>query len=142
MRAISHALNGQESETGDGYHWPNLGCHVEGCRDHKGRASPRDKAHHAMDTITADSSALVRSPDRSGRANDRRICARYSALVGPVSLEDFLAAGATLTYSTPRLCALLITERYVTLPKSAARSFALARLRGAEAVIFATIAGV
>ena len=76
MRLISDALNGQESETGDGYHWPNLGCHVEGCRDHEGRASPRDEAHHAMDARTDSSSALVRSPPRSGIASALRIAAR------------------------------------------------------------------
>ena len=76
MRAISNALNGQESQTGDGYHWPVLGRHVEGCRDHEGRASPRDEAHHAMDARTDSSSALVRSPSRSGKARPLRIAAR------------------------------------------------------------------
>ena len=76
MSAIIYALNGQESETGDSYHWPVLIGHVEGCRDHEGRASPRDEAHHAMDSSTASSSALVRSPSRSGKAKPLRIAAR------------------------------------------------------------------
>jgi len=76
MRLVGDALNGQESETGDGYYWPDLGCHVEGCRDHEGRASPRNKAHHAMDSRTDSSSALVRSPSRSGNASPLRIAVR------------------------------------------------------------------
>ena len=76
MSAIIYALDGQESETGDSYHWPDLGCHVEGCRDHQGRASPRDEAHHAMDSRTDSSSALVRSPSRVGKARALRIAER------------------------------------------------------------------
>ena len=53
MSAISHALDGQESETGDSEHWPELGCHVEGCGDHDDRPSPADEGHHAMATIKA-----------------------------------------------------------------------------------------
>ena len=87
MSAIIYALNGQESETGDSYHWPDLGCHVEGCRDHQGRASPRDEANHPKLAHTASSSASVRSGmrplevARCGIATALRMLDKSSAFV-------------------------------------------------------------
>ena len=70
------------------------------------------------------------------RQSAARISARMSALVGP---RETRAAGAALTYSTPRLCALLMTERE-TLANSSANALALARLRGAASRMRCSIA--
>ena len=83
------------------------------------------------------SSALVKSPSREGNASAVRISASTSALVGP---RETRAAGAALTYSTPRLCALLMTERCDTLANSSANALALARLRGAASRMRCSIA--
>ena len=87
MSAIVHALDGQESETGDSEHWPELSCHVERCRDHEGRASPSDKADHPKLAHTASSSASVRSGmrplavARCGIATALRMLDKSSAFV-------------------------------------------------------------
>ena len=116
-----------------------VGVDDERSARHAERPHPADDRYHPMLLRMTDSSPLVKSPSRSGKASERRTSARMSALVGPRSR---FAAGAALTYSTPRLCALLMTERCDTLPKSLASCFAFARLRGAALRIAATILSV
>ena len=88
--------------------------------------------------ITA-SSALVKSPLRSGKLRALRIAASVSALVGPAALLAALRTAGV--YSTSRCLALEITERWLR-PKSAASARAFSMLRGAAALICSIILGV